>query len=281
MSDASAADPRDPARYIPMWAEILAQVLGEIAGASVSSTVILDAPAEIPPAGDTDFWIMATASGTVRGEMSLRLPPTVTVRLAQTFIGEPASAVEVTAEHREAVLELLRQVSGLAATAVKSTWGDVQLHLDVSPGAPSWPASTQAWIHVGDDPATLIEVQLSAALVAALRTEIQPEPQLQQPESGAAVSAPAAPSAPSTSHDDKVNLDLLLDVELAVTLRFGSRRLPLRDILDLAPGAVVDLDRRVQEPVDMLLNGRVVARGEVVVVDGDYGLRVTEVTPAI
>jgi flagellar motor switch protein FliN/FliY len=71
-----------------------------------------------------------------------------------------------------------------------------------------------------------------------------------------------------------------MDVELSVTLRFGSRRLLLREVLDLIPGSVVDLDRQVEEPVDILLDGRLLARGEVVVLDGNYGVRVTEVAPA-
>ena len=70
-----------------------------------------------------------------------------------------------------------------------------------------------------------------------------------------------------------------MDVDLAVTIRVGSRRLLLREILDLDPGAVIELDRQVSEPVDMLLDGRIIARGEVVVLDGNYGLRVTEVGP--
>ena len=57
------------------------------------------------------------------------------------------------------------------------------------------------------------------------------------------------------------NLDLLLDVELGVTLRFGSRRAPLREVLELSPGAVLELNREIQEPVDLLLNDRVIARG--------------------
>ncbi len=65
-----------------------------------------------------------------------------------------------------------------------------------------------------------------------------------------------------------------------MTLRFGSRRLLLREVLDLNPGAVVELDRQVADPVDVLLDGRLVARGEVVVLDGNYGVRVTEVAPA-
>ncbi len=74
-------------------------------------------------------------------------------------------------------------------------------------------------------------------------------------------------------------LGLLMDVQLTMTMRFGSRQLRLREVLDLSPGAVVELDRRVQEPVDLLLDGRLVARGEVVVIDGNYGLRVTDVSP--
>jgi flagellar motor switch protein FliN/FliY len=72
-------------------------------------------------------------------------------------------------------------------------------------------------------------------------------------------------------------LNLILDVELALTLRFGTKSLLLQDILQLNAGSVVELDRQVQDPVELLLDGRLIARGEVVVVDGNYGLRVQEV----
>jgi flagellar motor switch protein FliN/FliY len=71
-------------------------------------------------------------------------------------------------------------------------------------------------------------------------------------------------------------LGMLMDVELVVTMRFGGRRMLLKDILDLCTGSVVELDQQVQAPVDLLLDGKVIARGEVVVVDGNYGLRVTD-----
>ena len=71
-----------------------------------------------------------------------------------------------------------------------------------------------------------------------------------------------------------------MDVELAVTLRFGCRQTTLHEVLDLATGAVLELDREIQDPVDLVLNGRVIARGEVVVVDGNYGLRINEVASA-
>jgi flagellar motor switch protein FliN len=73
-------------------------------------------------------------------------------------------------------------------------------------------------------------------------------------------------------------VELLLDVELAASLRFGSREISLAEILDLGPGDVVQLDRHVADPVDLVVGDKIVARGEVVLVNGNFGLRVTEVS---
>jgi flagellar motor switch protein FliN/FliY len=78
-----------------------------------------------------------------------------------------------------------------------------------------------------------------------------------------------------------VNLNLVMDVELNVTLRFGQRQLTLREVLELTSGSVVELDRQVEEPVELLLDGKVIAWGEAVVIDGNYGLRVTEVSEPV
>ena len=72
-------------------------------------------------------------------------------------------------------------------------------------------------------------------------------------------------------------LERVIDVPLTVTLRFGQRNMRLREVLDLNTGTLVELDRQVEEPVDLVLDERVIARGEVVIVDGNYGLRVTEI----
>jgi len=80
---------------------------------------------------------------------------------------------------------------------------------------------------------------------------------------------------------DPLNLDLVMDVELNVSLRFGQRQLPLHQVLELASGSVIELDRQVDDPVELLLDGKVIARGEAVIVDGNYGLRVTEIPQPI
>ncbi|MBN1826856.1 MAG: flagellar motor switch protein FliN [Candidatus Eisenbacteria bacterium] len=72
------------------------------------------------------------------------------------------------------------------------------------------------------------------------------------------------------------NLDLVLGVTVPVTIELGGAEMFFRDIMAIGPGSVVRLDRPIGEPVDLLVNGELVGRGEVVVVDDRYGLRVTE-----
>ncbi|WNB85231.1 flagellar motor switch protein FliN [Cellulomonas sp. ATA003] len=78
------------------------------------------------------------------------------------------------------------------------------------------------------------------------------------------------PSAPA-------DLRLLYDVEMTLTAEIGRTRLPVRQVLELVPGSVLELDRAAGAPADLMVNGRLIARGEVVVVDEDYGIRITEI----
>lgn len=274
MTEQASTTLAEGASYLRIWQESFAQVLGQISARPVPCVIAEPSPAEVVPAAD-DLWIVAVASGNIRGEMSLHLAAPSVLRLAQIFMSEPeAPEAALTADHREAALELLRQVAGLAATGLKPEWGEIQLRLEATASPPSWPASSTTWLQIGPELA-LVEIHLSAALTAALRAEKVAADRVQ-------ASGPAsAPSTPGSGpEEDQAKLDLLLDVELALTLRFGSRHLPLREVLDLSPGAVVELDRQVNDPVDLLLDGRLLARGEVVVLNGSYGLRVTEVAPA-
>ena len=71
--------------------------------------------------------------------------------------------------------------------------------------------------------------------------------------------------------------DLLHDVEMEVTAELGRTRMSVRELLSLAPGAVIELDRAAGAPADLLVNGRLIARGEVVVIDENFGIRITEI----
>jgi flagellar motor switch protein FliN/FliY len=84
----------------------------------------------------------------------------------------------------------------------------------------------------------------------------------------------AADSVPSSQNTPSRTLDLLLDVSLPVSVSFGRTSLQIREVLKLNTGSIVELDRLMTEPVEVIVNNRVIARGDVVVVDGNYGVRI-------
>jgi flagellar motor switch protein FliN len=77
---------------------------------------------------------------------------------------------------------------------------------------------------------------------------------------------------------DGSNLDIILDIPLDVTVELGRTKLPIRDLLQLGPGSAVPLSRLEGEPVDILANNKLIARGVVLVKDDKYGIRITEIT---
>ncbi len=257
-------------QFFQIWADASAQVVQQISGSPVPCAVLAEAPPELPAPTDSDLCLVAAFSGNLRGEVCLRVPERSVLTLVRLFLGDAGGSTETPySESQEAALELFRQIGGLVTTAVTGRWGQTQFHLERSETAPSWPVSARSWLQVssGESTVALVEVQLSAALVAALRSDGKPNATSAKTEIAA---------SGQSSQKSGARLDLLMDAELGITLRFGHRRMLLREILDLCPGSVIELDRQVNDPVDVVLDGRVVARGEVVVLDGNYGLRVTE-----
>jgi flagellar motor switch protein FliN/FliY len=94
---------------------------------------------------------------------------------------------------------------------------------------------------------------------------------------GGGVATRGASAGPATPR----GLDMLHDVEMEVSAELGRTRMSVRELLSLSPGAIVELDRAAGSPADLLVNGRLIAKGEVVVVDENFGIRITEiVSPA-
>lgn len=97
---------------------------------------------------------------------------------------------------------------------------------------------------------------------------------------------PPAPAAPAPAEQlneagqlalNSRTIALLLDVDLPVSISFGKTRLPMKEVLKLTTGSIVELDRDVNDPVEVLVNQRLIARGEVVVVEGNYGVKIQEI----
>ncbi len=75
----------------------------------------------------------------------------------------------------------------------------------------------------------------------------------------------------------RASLNVLYDVEMTLTAELGRTKLPVRQVLELTPGAVLELDRAAGSPADVMVNGKLIARGEVVVIDEEFGIRITEI----
>lgn len=100
---------------------------------------------------------------------------------------------------------------------------------------------------------------------------------LEQTDSGQARMAQFMPLPASNKVNQVKGIDLILDVSLKISVELGRARLPIREVLELGPGSIVELDKLAGEPVDILANDRIIARGEVVVVDENFGVRITDI----
>jgi len=134
----------------------------------------------------------------------------------------------------------------------------------------------------------VLEMPLARAL-AGSRKEAAPVP---LPKAvGAPVAAPPATAArtvgiqqvqfptlaPSLSENQTKNIEILLDVPMQVTVELGRTTMMIRDVLELGTGSIIELDKLAGEPVDLLVNQKLIARGEVVVIDENFGVRVTDI----
>jgi len=108
-----------------------------------------------------------------------------------------------------------------------------------------------------------------------------PQQQVAAPNVPTAHAAPAAPAAQqtrSTAAPTVAAMHVLSEVEMKVTAELGRTRMCVSELLSLAPGSLIELDRTAGSPIDLLVNGTLIARGEVVVIDEEYGVRLTEIT---
>ncbi|MFN7926181.1 MAG: flagellar motor switch protein FliN [Bryobacteraceae bacterium] len=178
--------------------------------------------------------------------------------------------------------EILNQaMSGLAATMARHLGREVlcQNGKEV-PAAPTDPGQ---WISVtvGSKPPLRLVIHFSDALISALQGGEPAAPAPTAAPKAALAPAPPPPPLPAPSSAQSgprgQTIELLYDVELPVSVSFGRANLPLKDALKLTSGSIVELNRSVTEPVEVIVNNCVVARGEVVVVEGNYGVRILQI----
>lgn len=208
-----------------------------------------------PIPGDPSLWIGA--------------PRNAWTQLAGRVLG--AAGVEDDSQARETYLEILQQSLGELGRSAGARWNR---QLDCT-GKEAAAAPEAADFYIVE--ASYPDAALAPLLVVITGTPQEP-PAEDDPADGqnAAGNAALAPAEPRPLPHSRT-FDLLMAVELPVSVSFGHVQLPLKDILKLTAGSIVELNRMVDEPVEVIVNNCVVARGEVVVVEGNYGVRIHQI----
>jgi flagellar motor switch protein FliN/FliY len=272
--------------FCNLWAENISSSLTSYG--VVAPTVIAADAASTPAPSQQEFeklvCIRFTCAGAAKGELLWVAEKAPALRIARLLTGAASAAAEpeqLSEEDRDAFAEFLRQAAGQTATSWKAEFSS-ELTLTFQATAVPAPVTAQCstFTLVAEQFASLtlrlfLDADLTEALSAipiVLPPASSETPASPPPTPAAEVVVPAQRSEPLPA-----NLGLVLDVELEATIRFGEREMLLRDIFGLMAGAVVELNQMVSEPAELHVAGRLVARGEVVVVDGNFGLRVTEV----
>jgi flagellar motor switch protein FliN/FliY len=215
------------------------------------------------PLADGSFGFAATVTGEQEGRFTVVLDAKI---LDSPLLGEGA-------DQRTGWAELLREVADAALGELLAKTGSKCRIEKFEDSSGESKVSSAFQLKSGDRAWTIL-----------VRDEVRaPRPGAKTETAKAATPAPPAAVSPVPAQNADPNpgltagLEMLLDVELEASLRFGCREMPLGEILDLGPGDVVQLDRHVADPVELIVGDKIVARGEVVLINGNFGLRVTEV----
>ena len=243
------------------WFDRFAADLASVVSALVDAPATAG-PADAPPEGG---WVV-TLQGEqgVRGALQVQFDRTAAEVLTKRAMGmevEPAAEVVV-----DTLKEMCAQAAG-SMTQEPPLVGTRFVIASVEPAThPDAPDAVLLQIAVGD--------------IATLRLRLWGN--LTFPAPAAQTQTVQSPATPSSGAPPAANpkLDLILDIDLPLLVRFGRTEMPLRSLTMLGPGSVIDLGRSPDDPVDVLVSNQVVARGEVVIVGGNYGVRFIDVMSA-
>ena len=261
--------------YRPFSDAFFSALVAAISDASGSPWLVAVVPDEQSTADESEpVRINLTLEGDLRGEFLLQFRRGDAAVLAAKCLQQAAG--EFGTEQSEALLKCVEAAMSKFCSAVAEQYGTFTSRASIASEPASDSANLAEVTAVGDggDRVSLL-MYLNPALVEALSLEAEKTSATNEK------STKAVGEKEGQANPEQLNLQLVMDVELIVTLRFGQRQLALREVLELTSGSVIELDRQVEEPVELLLEGKVIARGEAVVIDGNYGLRVTEVPQPI
>jgi flagellar motor switch protein FliN/FliY len=247
----------------------LVEELGIVVGATIDSPATVSAGV---PATSRQWVANVSAKGEFNGTITVVLDHAGAAAITAAMTGIEGEIPD------EAVLDTIREVlaQAVSALALKPVARGAKLAVvDVTSGEGNLPEGEwNAHAIASEKMAAPLSVTTWGSLAVGGAPAAKPATGPKPVARPGAAPAKAA-EAPAEKLDDRI--DVILDIDLPLVVRFGRTELPLKTLTRLGPGSVIDLGRSPDDPVEVLVSNRVVARGEVVIVAGSYGIRILDV----
>jgi flagellar motor switch protein FliN/FliY len=257
-----------------VWPSSIYKVLKRLTGGEFEARVLESTPVSVN-ADSSGVWSRFAATGLLTGEFALFVSKSDALLLYQLMRGKVSEeCAEISSEVRETVAELFRRFVDEALPVLKSKTGGEVVSAFCGFDPPGWEVCLGFPLEIAGSKTRPLQICFIAdeSLAKSATAAIAAVPASRPTSQSEKVMATPVPALPG-----KENLGLLLDIKLEAMLRFGEREMLLREILNLNPGSLVELNRKVNDPVELIVCGKVVAKGDVVVLDGNYALLVTQV----
>ena len=258
------------------WAESLGQVLESMTDQKpqVAWRAAEAAPVELAEGGPNYLWWEQPIHAG-EGTSVWVGAPAAAWEYAGTLTLKAAGLETVAAsEAKNTWLEILGQSLSVLARSVGAILGR---EVTCDAGAERAPGDSLEWASVSivfpEQSLPAVSLAFSPQLMALLASP----PTEEEPRQADMPSTTPEPGNAGQVPMRSRTIDLLLDVDLPVSISFGKTRLPVKDVLKLTTGSIVELDRNVNDLVEVLVNHHLIARGEVVVVEGNYGVKIQEI----
>jgi flagellar motor switch protein FliN/FliY len=277
-----------PADYLPLVDALEESLIAGCAGAGVmiAATSQLDnvsrshkkADAKDPWADHACVFVL-NMSGAVHGELALCIPSDEAAKIIVHTMGVEQDAVSFSEEELDAVKEIMGPIlQGLSRTLGAKAGGAVQADVKAVLTDGSFPVSASSFVSITGD--MTIEGSMQGRLellVPDLLLNTILSSQAPKTETNTSSSSSSDTDSRGKSIINKQNLPLLLDVEMPLTVELGRTQMYIKEILSVGEGSIIELDKLAGDAVDLMVNGKLIARGEVVVIDENFGVRVTEI----
>ena len=235
--------------------------------------------------------VTAEVSGDIDASAVMAIPPTLATALGDLMLGGEGEGKEsMDDEDLDATKEIASNILSALSTALTSQADSPTLSFKVTgiefvdeSGEVNLEAYSKMFVYnfsLGDINSLLMFV-IDEKIEEAISAEVSEPESAEAAPAATEAAAPASSGAPTGAAafegDDSNNINLIMDVKLPVRVRIGQKKMLLRDVLSMDIGSVIELNQLANDPLDILVDDHVIAQGEVVIVDGNFGVQITTI----